>query len=137
MSTRRPPRQRPSGSQLPPRPALEAQVEPIRIGSLGPTPEPESQTQVVTDSGSQDGELPRYLQLIRKEARLRDDQVEALAALRRRVLRQRRDRTEPITDNTLLRVAVDLLLTRQADLAGDTEDDLRASLGLPRADSTP
>lgn len=105
-------------------------MEPIRIGSLGPTPEPESQTQAVADSGSRDGDVPRYLRMVRKEARLRDDQVEALATLRRRVLRQRHDRTEPITDNTLLRVAVDLLLARQADLAGDTEDELRASLGL-------
>ncbi len=135
MSTRRPQRQRPSGSQLPPRPPLEAKVEPIRIGSI--TPEPEPQSPAVTDSVSQREDMPRYLRLVRKEARVRDDQAEALAALRRRVLRQRRDRTEPITDNTLLRVAIDLLLARQAELAGDTEDELRASLGLPRTNSNP
>ncbi len=141
MSTRprRPERRRPAGQQLPPR--LEARAEPIHLHGL-PDPSPtktttESQTPVVTDSVDQNDEVPRYLRLVRKEARVRDDQAEALAALRRRVLRQRRDRTEPITDNTLLRVAVDLLLAHQAELAGDTEDELRASLGLPRTDSNP
>jgi hypothetical protein len=48
--------------------------------------------------------------------------------------RRRRGRStvgERITDNTLVRVAIDLLLTRADDLAGVTEEELRASLGLP------
>ncbi|EHK83645.1 hypothetical protein SZMC14600_18949 [Saccharomonospora azurea SZMC 14600] len=69
---------------------------------------------------------------MRKEARVREDQAAALAELRRRVQRQRKTRHEPVTDNTLIRVAVDLLLARGEELAGDTEDDLRASLGLRR-----
>jgi hypothetical protein len=71
---------------------------------------------------------PRYLTLVRKEARLRADQVDALAQLRRQVLRSRSMRAEPITDNTLIRVAVDLLLARRDRLHGDTEDELRASV---------
>jgi hypothetical protein len=64
----------------------------------------------------------------RVDGRIRPDQSEDLAALRRRLLRGRVDRTERITDNTLLRVAVDLLLAHAAELAGDTEDDLAAAL---------
>jgi hypothetical protein len=37
---------------------------------------------------------------------------------------------ERITDNTLIRVAVDLLLTRADQLRGSTEDELRKSLSL-------
>jgi hypothetical protein len=64
----------------------------------------------------------------RVDGRIRPDQSEDLAALRRRLLRGRVDRSERITDNTLLRVAVDLLLAHAEKLAGDTEDDLAASV---------
>lgn len=73
--------------------------------------------------------MPRYLTLVRTEARLREDQIADLAALRRRVAANRHDKSERITDNTLIRLAVDALLQRHADqLAGDTEEQLRASL---------
>ena len=75
---------------------------------------------------------PLYLQLLRKELRLRVDQADALAALRRQLMRRRADRSgDVITDNTLIRVANDLHLTRTGELRGDTEDDLRRSVGLP------
>jgi hypothetical protein len=38
---------------------------------------------------------------------------------------------ERITQNTLIRVAVALLLSRTGDLAGTTEEELRRSVGLP------
>jgi hypothetical protein len=66
--------------------------------------------------------------MVRKDARLRPDQVEALTALRRRAARGRRDRTERITENTLIRLAVDLLLAHADRLHGDDEDTLRRSL---------
>jgi len=66
--------------------------------------------------------------MVRKEARLRPDQADALTQLRRRITRGRADRTEPITDNTLLRVAVDLLLAHAEQLHGDTEDEIRRSV---------
>lgn len=73
--------------------------------------------------------LPKYLRLVRKEARLTEDQVEALTALARRLNRQRgRGEGERITENTLIRVAVEILLARQTELAGSTEDELLASL---------
>jgi hypothetical protein len=38
--------------------------------------------------------------------------------------------TPRITANTLLRIAADLLLTRASELRGDTESELRESIGL-------
>lgn len=73
---------------------------------------------------------PRYLQLARKEARITHEQADALASLTRRLNRQRHGTGERITDNTLLRVAVDLLLTREDELRGTTEPELRNSVGL-------
>ncbi|MBA3490238.1 MAG: hypothetical protein H0T78_12005 [Longispora sp.] len=71
--------------------------------------------------------------MLRKEARLRVDQADALASLRRRLARERTSRgAEILTDNTLIRVAVDLLLDRADQLHGGTEDELRASLGITR-----
>ena len=73
---------------------------------------------------------PRYLQLERKELRIRVDQADELARLTRRINRSRQGAGERITDNTLIRVAVDLLLERSAHIAGTTEDELRKSLTL-------
>jgi hypothetical protein len=104
--------------------SLAPQVEPLTVAGAGHAAE--SQTPAVTDPES--AGLPKYQRMVRKEARLRPDQVDALAQLRRRITRARRDRTETITDNTLLRVAVDLLLDHADQLRGDTEDQLRRSV---------
>ncbi|MEH0589845.1 hypothetical protein QA942_39770 [Streptomyces sp. B21-106] len=75
---------------------------------------------------------PKWATLERKEARLRSDQLTDLAELRRHLSAHRRDRSEIITDNTLIRIAVDLLLQGHAHrLHGDTEEALLASV-LPR-----
>ncbi len=74
--------------------------------------------------------LPRYLQMERKELRLRVDQADELGRLTRRLNRARAKAGERITDNTLIRVAIDLLLQRSDRLAGATEDELRKSLSL-------
>ncbi|WP_244922501.1 ATPase [Thermus scotoductus] len=55
--------------------------------------------------------VPPYLTYVRKECRLRPDQLDALTALARRLNRERRGRGERITENTLLRLAADLLLS--------------------------
>jgi len=55
--------------------------------------------------------VPPYLSYVRKECRLRPDQLDALSALARRLKRERRGRGERITENTLLRLAADLLLS--------------------------
>lgn len=103
---------------------LQPAVEPI-IGGTGRT---ESRSAGVTDSQTP---APKWATLERKEARLRTDQIEALAALRRRVSAQRADRSEIITDNTLIRIAVDALLAHGDHLHGDTEEQLLQSLARP------
>lgn len=78
---------------------------------------------------------PYYRRLARKEARVREDQYVALSRLVQVLSRRRVVRSGPrLTENTLIRVAIDLLLERADRLAGDTEVDLRASvLDLPPA----
>ena len=133
MSPRRPERSRPRGTS-----ALVPRVEPLAVGSpLAPPapaaalPQPESP--VVPDPGprewgpAQAG--PNYLRFVRHDLRARAEQLEAVAALRRRIAadRRRAERSERITDNTLIRVAIDLLLAHGDFLAGATEEQLRES----------
>lgn len=82
-----------------------------------------------TPAGDQaNSTLPRYLQLERKELRVRLDQADDLARLTRRLNRARRGAGERITDNTVIRVAIDLLLQHSDRLAGSTEQELRKSV---------
>lgn len=72
---------------------------------------------------------PLYLRLTRKEVRFRDEQLEGLHRLARRLSRARRGmKGDRITDNTLVRVAVDLLLQHADDLTGYDEVTLLESL---------
>jgi hypothetical protein len=71
-----------------------------------------------------------YTELVRKELRLHADQADELTMLATKVQRARKEKGERITDNTLIRLAVDLLLQRQKELVGSTEDQLRIALGL-------
>ncbi|WP_027878150.1 hypothetical protein [Meiothermus cerbereus] len=64
------------------------------------------------EAPSEERPLPPYLTYVRKECRLRPDQLDALTALARRLNRERRGNGERITENTLIRWAVDLLLER-------------------------
>jgi hypothetical protein len=66
----------------------------------------------------------------RKELLLWPDQVTRLSLQARVLNRSRGGQGERITANTLIRVAVALLLSRSQDLAGTTEEELRRSLGL-------
>jgi hypothetical protein len=75
--------------------------------------------------------LPKYLRLERKELLIWPDQITNLSILARVLNRNRKGAGERITTNTLIRVAVALLLSRSQDLAGTTEEELRRSLGLP------
>jgi hypothetical protein len=118
---RPPPRRRPAarpagGGARWPRPPT------ARCARAGPRPRRRSTSPAGRPAG------PRYLQLERKELRIRVDQADELARLTRRINRSRRGAGERITDNTLIRVAVDLLLERSAHIAGTTEDELRESL---------
>jgi hypothetical protein len=79
-----------------------------------------------------------YRRLARKEARLREDQFVALSRLVRILARRRTTRSGPrLTENTLIRVAIDLLLTRADQLAGNTEAEIRASALASQTPPTP
>ncbi len=72
----------------------------------------------------------RWHEYERKETRLREDQYGRLTAASRRLNKLRRTRGERITENTLIRVAIDLLLNEEAKLSGVDEAELRQSVGL-------
>lgn len=95
--------------------------------AVGPTPD-------LLDAAARSGPnaTPLYRRLARKEARVREDQYVALSRLVRVLARRRTDRSGPrLTENTLIRVAIDLLLTRANRLTGNTEGELRASVLEP------
>lgn len=58
---------------------------------------------------------------------MRDDQYSGLTALARDLMDERTRKTERITENTLIRVGIDLLLAHPELLTGDTEEELRAN----------
>ena len=71
---------------------------------------------------------PKFARCDRKDARLRFDQTAALTGLAETLMRRRAVKAERITENTLIRIAIDLLLAHAGDLVGSTEDELRASV---------
>lgn len=75
----------------------------------------------------------RWTQLQRKEFRMHNVQADSLATLTRKVNRMSpRDPEERVTDNTLIRVGLALLLElHKDDLRGKNERELRESVGLP------
>ncbi len=79
-------------------------------------------------AGVTESQTPKWQRLERKELRLRADQLDELARLRRALNRQRGGEGERITENTLIRVAVDVLLGQSGKLRGSTEDELRKSV---------
>jgi hypothetical protein len=79
-------------------------------------------------AGVTEFQTPKWQRLERKELRLRADQLDELAKLRRALNRRRGGEGERITENTLIRVAVDLLLKQADALQGSTEDELRNSV---------
>jgi hypothetical protein len=135
VSPRRPERSRPRGTS-----ALVPRVEPLAVGSpLTPSPPPAGAVPHPASPatpgpgprepgpGTEAG--PNYLRFVRHDLRARAEQLEAVAALRRRITadRGRAERSERITDNTLIRVAIDLLLAHGDYLAGATEEQIRES----------
>lgn len=80
-------------------------------------------------SGLRDG--LSYKDLERKEVRLRGEQFDALTALQRRLNRERNHEGHRITENTLIRLGIDLLLEQTDVLTGTTESELARSLKLP------
>lgn len=79
-------------------------------------------------SGAASG--PEYLTFVRKETRLRPDQLGELTDLARRLARSKLPGGHRITENTLIRIGVDLLVRKADELDGSTEAELRQSAGL-------
>ena len=104
-----------------------------KVGEREKIPSPATELPISQNSRlteSETSEVPKYLTYDRKEARLRFDQVTSLTNLTKLLNRRRKGRGERITDNTLIRVAVDLLLSKADLLEGATEEEIKIVLGL-------
>lgn len=77
---------------------------------------------------SPDASVPTYLRHVRKETRLREDQQNRLTLEARRLNRAKKNQGARITENSLIRVAIDLLLAKIGDAVGDDEDEIRKSI---------
>ncbi|MFF2486271.1 hypothetical protein ACFVSU_07730 [Microbacterium sp. NPDC058062] len=77
---------------------------------------------------AEDRELPKFARLTRKDTLIRGEQHTALTALAKSLMRRRAVKSERITENTLIRVAIDLLFAHSNELHGSTEDELRRSV---------
>ncbi|MFD9966162.1 hypothetical protein [Amycolatopsis sp. NPDC058986] len=76
----------------------------------------------VTDDG------PKTAAMTRRDFGLWPDQVTDLLDLRGQVARQRTTKAERITDATLVRIAVDLLMSVRDELHGDTEEEIATGI---------
>ena len=117
---------------LPPRPAPAEAAPAAAVEKPEPRrPAPRRVARGPGDAGTAgvtESQVPKWQRLERKELRLRADQLDELARIRRTLNRQRGGEGERITENTLIRVAVDVLLGRAGRLRGTTEDELRKSV---------
>lgn len=77
---------------------------------------------------SEEPTLPAYLRYVRKETRLREDQQNQLTLQARRLNRAKTTRGARITENSLIRVAVDLFLAQADRAVGDDENAIRKSM---------
>lgn len=100
----------------------------IELPSQQTTKIAKSESSEVSDSEA--NKVPKYLTLVRKESRLREDQLDDLTSLARSLNRKRKGSGERITENTLIRIAVDLLMNQSDKLQGTTEEELFASVEL-------
>ena len=72
---------------------------------------------------------PLYLRLVRKETRLREEQYETLTEYARKLNRAKAPGAgERITENTLIRIAIDLLIPHLGEMSGKDEAELRESV---------
>lgn len=130
LNTSTPPAQSPAPSTELDAALSAPAVESAKASSTSPGPKDVPKTKMQRASTQADSGHRHYSELVRKEARLRDDQVDALATHARRLSRAKTGSDERITDNTLIRIAVDLLLRESPQLVGSTEQQLRESVGL-------
>jgi len=113
-----------------PEPAPRAQQEPVPAAPKQAAPQPEKLAgERATAAEPKAAKKPSWEEMDRKEVRVYGDQVLALTTLRMKINKGKKG-PERITDNTLIRTAIDLLLQHQDELGGVTENEIRASCGL-------
>lgn len=83
---------------------------------------------------AEESDVPKWLTFEPKPTRQRRDQLDWIEAKRKELNSLRGRAGERLTDNTLIRVAVDLLIVNGDRLQGATEAELRASLGITDSD---
>lgn len=88
----------------------------------------DARARVDAEAPVDDGNVPKFARLTRKDTRIRADQDAALTSLAKALMRRRAVKTERITENTLIRVAIDLLFAHADALRGSTEEELRKSV---------
>jgi len=102
--------------ELPPtRPTTTEPAAAKRASAVTDTPAPTRRS----DPKPPPGVAVGYLGFVRKDTRLREEQLEALTFQARRLNRAKRNTGVRITENTLIRVAIDLLLSRMEQASGD------------------
>lgn len=87
-----------------------------------------ARARVAAEAPVEERALAKFARLERKDTRIRADQDAALTALARTLMHRRVRKVERITENTLIRLAIDLLLAHSDQLRGSTEDELRKSV---------
>ncbi|PYE51030.1 hypothetical protein DES52_11697 [Deinococcus yavapaiensis KR-236] len=112
--------------------ALEAARVNAELLTAPPAKSKQTSDETNVDASEQLEGVPsaKYLMLVRKETRLREEQYDELTRLARKLNKRKSKtaRTERITENTLIRVAIDVLLDRADALNGDDEAALLATL---------
>ncbi|MBN9631806.1 MAG: hypothetical protein J0I18_14535 [Actinobacteria bacterium] len=112
-----------------------SEAETLRVKSSPPrkrqpaqakkAPEPAAAAVVAAPDGGE----PLYLRFVRKETRLREEQYETLTEYARKLNRAKTPGAgERITENTLIRIAIDLLIPHLGELTGNDEAQLRDSV---------
>ena len=86
----------------------------------------DSEIQSITESVT--NKVPKYLSLERKEVRLPSEHIDELTRLVRSLNRQRKGKDERITENTLIRIGVSLLVDFGEKISGNNEMELLESL---------
>lgn len=106
------------------------QVEPIAAKpARSSTPTATRPKKISTPAApSIEGQGLTYLRYVRKETRLREDQQNRLTLEARRLNRAKKNQGARITENSLIRVAIDLLLAQIGSAVGDDEDAIRKSM---------
>lgn len=104
------------------------QVETVPVPDTQAPTKPAAQATPAPSTSSLD--VPKWLTFEPKPTRQRRDQLDWIEAKRKELNALRARAGERLTDNTLIRVAIDLLIVNGDRLQGTTEAELRASLGI-------